>query len=335
MHKTITVVIPTHDRRETVLLAIGSALRQTREPAQVLVVADGCADGTAEAIRALADPRVELLDLPKGPGYGYAHRNEALRIARGDVVAWLADDDLYLDDHLEQVGELFDAGLADVVTVPACVVHASDHLEALWTDWGIPAFRDLLLGGENRTPASAVAHIRQAALAVGGWRAELPRAADMDLWQRMLQAGARPATRCAPTVLHFRASRSEQSYAERVRQNGRFAERIRDPAGQMSLRTEMERAVHQFVADRELRARAAEARADEALAAASLPRADTETALRDAHDRADRSRAESQHAVDTLNAIYAGGWWRLRARLRPALRLAARLRATPGGADSE
>ena len=84
-----TVGIPTHNRRETVLLALASALEQSRPPARVLVVADGCTDGTQEAVRALGDDRVEVLDRPKGRGAGYAHRNEVLERAGGGTVAWL------------------------------------------------------------------------------------------------------------------------------------------------------------------------------------------------------------------------------------------------------
>ena len=103
-----TVAIPTHNRRETVLMSIESALEQSRSPIEVIVVADGCTDGTQKAIEDLGDERAIVLDLPKGPGYGYSNRNEALRAARGDVISWLGDDDLYLPDHLLRVGEVFD-----------------------------------------------------------------------------------------------------------------------------------------------------------------------------------------------------------------------------------
>lgn len=310
----ITVVIPTHDRRDTMLLALGSALSQTRRPAQVLVVADGCSDGTADAVRGLGDPRVEVLDLPKGPGYGYGHRNEALRRARGDVVAWLADDDLYLPDHLERVGAIFDAEQADLVSTPACIVHEDDRLEALWTDWGIPFYRELFLRGENRTPASAVSHTLRSAIDVGGWRAELPREADMDLWQRMLLAGARPVSTSAPTVLHFRATTRDQDYADRVRQNSSFAARLRRPHEQAALRSEMDRAVHRRTADVEQRARAAE-----------QARTDAEVAVRRAHEEVAQLRTVAEQALQTLDAVYAGGWWRMRGRLQPALSIARRL----------
>src|SRR3954451_2602695 len=119
----ISVIIPTHNRRAHLLLAIASALAQTRPPEELIVVADGCTDDSVDAVRELDDERIVVLDLPKGPGLGWINRNEALRIARGDSIAYLADDDMWLPDHLARVGELLDADVADVVQANTCVVH--------------------------------------------------------------------------------------------------------------------------------------------------------------------------------------------------------------------
>ena len=120
---TFTIAIPTHDRRETALLAARSALRQTRPPLEVVVLCDGCSDGTVDAVRAVGDPRLTAIDLPKANGYGYGHRNLALERARGTVILWLGDDDLLLPDHLERIGERWDERDVDLVTAPAAVVY--------------------------------------------------------------------------------------------------------------------------------------------------------------------------------------------------------------------
>ena len=103
MTVSFTVAIPTHDRRDTVLLALHSVLFQTQSPDQIIVLCDGCNDGTQAAVAALGEPRIEVLDLPKEPGYGYAHRNRSLQLARTDVIVWLGDDDLMAPDHLERI----------------------------------------------------------------------------------------------------------------------------------------------------------------------------------------------------------------------------------------
>lgn len=216
---SFTVAIPTHDRRELVLAAVRSALTQTRPPMQVVVVADGCTDGTSEAVRDLGDERIEVLDLPKGPGRGYEHRNEAARRARGTVISWLSDDDLYAPDHLEHLGELFDAGGVDLVQAMSAVVTPDGALAPLGMDWRVPHYRELFLGGQSRTPSSAVSHLVELLPLAGGWRDDRTWGADMDLWQRMLRDGARPAMLAIPTVLHFKATGRTQDYEERVAQN--------------------------------------------------------------------------------------------------------------------
>src|SRR4051812_4298839 len=202
----ITVAIPTHDRRETVMLADSSARGQSRTPERGLGIAPGGTDGYLEAVRELGDQRVEVADLPKGSGYGYGHRNLALERAGDGAVAWLGDDDLWLPDHLERAGELFDAGEADLVQSMACRVGSDGELTPMGMDWRVPDYRRQFLRGHNRTPMGAVTHFAEPARRAGGWNDTAPRRADRDLWQAMLRVGARTSMVVAPTVLHFRAT---------------------------------------------------------------------------------------------------------------------------------
>lgn len=312
MATSFTVAIPTHDRRELVTLAVQSALAQSRPPLEVIVLADGCADGTAEALRALGDERVRVVELAKGPGYGYAHRNVALREARGDVIAWLGDDDLWLCDHLAAIGELWDAGEVELVQACAVLVDEAGALHAMGSDWGIERFRAEALRGHNRTPMAAVSHRPAAALAVGGWDGTLERRADIDLWRRMLEAGARTRMSAMPTVLHPRGSRREQVPAARVAQNGALAAALGQPAAAADIRAQAVRAGQRELAARELELE--QAAAERARIAVELDAVYRETA---------RQR-------ELLAAIYAGGWWRLRDRLL-ALPLVGRLLSRRAG----
>jgi glycosyltransferase involved in cell wall biosynthesis len=292
-----TVIVPTHNRREQLLMAIDTALEQTRAPLELLVVADGCTDRSVEAVRELGDERVQVLDMPKGPGRGWPHRNEALRRARGDAIAYLSDDDMWLPDHLERVGEQLDTGAVDLVQATACLVHTNGTLQAWAQDWRIPRIRELAVSGRrHRTPMSAVSHRRGLAEEAGGWPAAPPSGmGDKDLWGRMLVRDPRLAHLPSPTVLFFPAfegTRDDQP----ARARELFA-RIRDPAGLASLQSEIARALH------------AEASARE--------------------EELDALRAEVEllrERAMTLERVTAGGWWRLRGRLLPLLRLAGGLR---------
>jgi len=257
---TFTIAIPTHDRRQTVVLAARSALQQTRPPIEVIVLCDGCTDGTEEALEELGDDRLVVLTLPKLPDYAYAHRNVALERARGSAIIWSGDDDLLLPDHLERLGALWDTELYDIVTSPAVVVHPDDRLEWLGEDWGIERNR-IALERRNGNVMAGVSIRVALARDTGGWDASVPRAGDWDLWKRALAAGGRPGAIGDATVLHFRATGREQPWAERVRQNTRWFELLSGPGGLASiegslrrLRDERETAVLErlFAYEREL-----------------------------------------------------------------------------------
>lgn len=241
MATSFTVAIPTHDRRETALLAVRSVLAQTRPPEQLIVLCDGCSDGTADAMSALGDDRVTALELPKLPGYAYEHRNRSLELARGDVITWLGDDDLLLPDHLERIGEYWDAGAVDLVGAANVIVAPDDGLTFNGFDWSVPANREEL-ARHNTSPMSSVSLRVEVARAAGGWDGSQPRAGDWDLWKRVLAAGARPAMAAEPTVLHFKASGRDQAWASRVAQNSAWLERMASPAELTLLRHQLRRA---------------------------------------------------------------------------------------------
>jgi GalNAc5-diNAcBac-PP-undecaprenol beta-1,3-glucosyltransferase len=99
----VTVLVPTHEHAATLPVSVGSALRQTFDDVEVLVVGDGPAEAVRHAAQQLErhDPRVRFLEYPKGPKQGLANRHAALEHARGQVVCYLSDDDLWLPRHLE------------------------------------------------------------------------------------------------------------------------------------------------------------------------------------------------------------------------------------------
>jgi GT2 family glycosyltransferase len=318
-----TIAIPTHNRRETAVLAVRSALAQTRPPEHVLILCDGCDDGTAEAVRALGSPAVEAIDLPKGPGYAYEYRNRSLGLARGEVILWLADDDLLLPGHLERIGLLWDRDCFDLVQSDAALVHPDDTLGWFAGDWSLPQGRARLAEVTNSNPMAAVSVRVEIVRAVGGWDVSRQRWADWDLWQRIVARGARTARSPEPTVLHFRATGREQTWDERVRQNTQWLERISDPARAPQLRDALVTARSSWEAD-------LIERLDEAEQTAAAQRAELDRLRGELGGvRTDLGRAQAQAAehAETLARIYAGGWWRLRERVTPLRRCYRGLRA--------
>jgi glycosyltransferase involved in cell wall biosynthesis len=119
------VVIPTHNRAYCLPEAIDSALGQTYSNIEVVLVDDGSTDGTDALIaqRYGHDARVRLIQ-QKQSGTNIA-RNTGLRNARGDMVALLDSDDIFLPWKLE---------------LEVACLNALPEVGMIWTD--MDAFSD-------------------------------------------------------------------------------------------------------------------------------------------------------------------------------------------------
>lgn len=109
----VSVVIPTWNRAQLVTeRAIASVLRQTYQNLEVIVVGDHCTDDTEERIGSLGDSRVRFTNLKERGRYpddpfkrwcvaGSVPTNEGFRLAGGEWIAQLDDDDIWTPDHIE------------------------------------------------------------------------------------------------------------------------------------------------------------------------------------------------------------------------------------------
>jgi hypothetical protein len=100
---TFSVVIPVFQAADTIGRAIESALEQTVPPLEVIVCDDGSTDEILEAIAPYAKHIVFLRQENSGPATA---RNRAVRAARGDIVAFLDADDLFLPPRLERLRDV-------------------------------------------------------------------------------------------------------------------------------------------------------------------------------------------------------------------------------------
>ncbi len=109
----VTIAIPTRDRpRLLAERALASALAQTHERIEVLVVGDAAGPETEAAVAAVGDPRVRFVDLTqrfeRGDGSHWLTaatltRNLAYRMASGRWLLDLDDDDALRPDAVERL----------------------------------------------------------------------------------------------------------------------------------------------------------------------------------------------------------------------------------------
>ncbi len=96
----VSVIIPTWNRAHTIEAAVRSALRQTLPPLEVLVCDDGSDDATEAIVRAIGDSRVRWLAGRRG-GRPAIPRNRGIAAAKGEWLAFLDSDDVWMPKKLE------------------------------------------------------------------------------------------------------------------------------------------------------------------------------------------------------------------------------------------
>lgn len=90
----VSAVIPTRNRSAQLKDAIDSVLRQSLPVREVIVVDDGSTDETGQILASYGD-RIRAISQPQGGAS--AARNRGFREARGEWIAFLDDDDVWLE----------------------------------------------------------------------------------------------------------------------------------------------------------------------------------------------------------------------------------------------
>ncbi len=102
--KTVSVIIPTYNRACVLKEAIDSVLAQTYRDFELIVVDDGSTDDTSEMLSAFADNISTITTFHRGPS---AARNAGINASRGEWIAFLDSDDLWLKDKLKKQLDFF------------------------------------------------------------------------------------------------------------------------------------------------------------------------------------------------------------------------------------
>jgi glycosyltransferase involved in cell wall biosynthesis len=185
----VSVIIPTYNRAAYIADAIRSVQAQTYAKVEIIIADDGSTDDTAEIVAQFGSA-VTYLPLTHR-GQPAATRNAALQTAKGEYVAFLDSDDLFLPGRLaKQVSALArhgDAGLAysDGYFFREDPETPTGHvLDGMPTPTG-DALADLLRGNFLTSP---VVLIRRSCLDSVGLFDERPEffaVEDYDLWLRI------------------------------------------------------------------------------------------------------------------------------------------------------
>jgi len=216
----VSVVIPTFRRRELLLEAIQSALRQERVSVEVIVVDDSPEGSAREAVQALNDQRVRYFQsaIPSG-GKPALVRNDGAKRANGRFVHFLDDDDLVAEKYYRDAVAAFEAhpgcgvvfGRIQPFSVPdsAALVHEREFFNTaarrtrFWSSLGSRwAMTASLLFMSTLLVNSACLIRREHVQALGGYDTNILLNEDVDFFCRAIRTfGCRFLDR---VVVHYR-----------------------------------------------------------------------------------------------------------------------------------
>ena len=181
----VSVVVPTHDRREMLLQAIGSVLAQQDASLEVVVVVDGSKDDTRSRVEALADTRIRLLANDRSQGVAVA-RNQGIAHAGGTWIAFLDDDDLWAPDKLSrQLAAARDSGRSWAYAGAVAVDESLGLLSGEPPPSAERAVAELPFRNVIPAGSSNVLVRKDLVEAVGSFDPKLRHMADWDLWIRL------------------------------------------------------------------------------------------------------------------------------------------------------
>ena len=183
----VTVVVPAYNGEDVIGGAVETALAQTLESLEVVVVDDGSTDRTAERVASYAadDARVRLVK--QGNSGVAAARNRGVAEARGGYIAFLDQDDRWHPRKLDLQAVVLDADPS--VALVGCRSALIDR-EGRLLGWrlGGNASGDVheeMLEWDMVSGGSVALVRRDAITTAGGFDTTLPIRSDWDMWIKL------------------------------------------------------------------------------------------------------------------------------------------------------
>lgn len=186
----ISVVIPTHNRREGLKASLQSLYEQTCLPDEIIVIDDGSSSAVNSSIFSIFPEEVKCVllrnEIPKG---GNNARNQGVMAAGGEYIAFLDDDDQFKPNKIEVLqAEITANPTVDIFYHPAHIHMLNEGVSYFAKPYVFAekedVFRTLLtqnkIGG---TPMVAVR--RKVLLSVGLFDENMPSLQDYELWLRL------------------------------------------------------------------------------------------------------------------------------------------------------
>jgi len=189
----VSVVIPSYKTADLITACLDSVFAQTYSDFEVIFVNDGSPD-TVELERVLEPYMGRIVYIKQENKRAAGARNNAIRQARGEFVAFLDSDDTWLPNHLaKQMQLLADDPSLDLVYSNGVLVGGPNRERAFMEQCpsnGEASFEALIVERCQISVSTVVAR-KQMLVDAGLFDEKLPRCDDYDMWVRAAFRGAK------------------------------------------------------------------------------------------------------------------------------------------------
>lgn len=187
----VTVLIPAYNAADTIARALDSALNQSYEPKEIVVVNDASTDETSNIVARYASKNVILVNLDSNVGVCGA-MNAGLDKAAGEYIAFLDADDEWRAGKLEkQLAVLQQDPELTFVTCDGDFLEADGAVaDTVYSEPSVDgpnAWKTLLAYSFVAKPC--VVAKKAAILSCGGFNKNLRLAEDQDMWIKLAAKG--------------------------------------------------------------------------------------------------------------------------------------------------
>jgi|ERR1700722_15432827 len=196
MRPLVSILIPAYNSEKWIADTIRSAMKQTWQPKEIIVVDDGSTDRTLAVARQFESESVRVVR-QENQGAAAA-RNKAYSLSHGDYIQWLDADDLLAPDKIARQMAALNRGDSRRVLLSSSWGHfmyrphrARFVPTALWCDLSPAEFLVRKLGQKAAMQTSAWLVSRELAEAAGLWDVSMISDDDGEYFCRVLLASER------------------------------------------------------------------------------------------------------------------------------------------------
>jgi len=209
----VSVIIPTYNRENFLKRAIRSVLNQTFQDFELIVVDDGSDDNTKEAVGSFNNDKIKYI-YRENSGGGAKPKNAGIKIAQGNYIAILDDDDEWLPEKLEKQVRFLDEH--QDIAVAGCNYFIKKEFEELGSfffikgteflkEYKIPEYKDLfkrLLVTDDMGPGSTMVYRKEVFEKVGLFDENLKSGQDKEMRIRLAEKRCRFGFIREPLVIY-------------------------------------------------------------------------------------------------------------------------------------